>query len=631
MKVLVIDDKEGTREDLKISLETQGYAVLTAAGAREGLEIFATENPPIAFINISMPDTDGIELLKRVKERNPEVQVIVTSDHDEVGLAIQALQHEATDFIQWPVRGEALAAALSRSKERLWKNHKLRGYIENLEGLIKETSEELDKRHELEHNLIQTSMDGIIANDRQGNILIFNEGAERMYGYTREEAISAIHVTQLYPEGDARKIKKMIYGHEYGGPGRLLNYEAKILTKSGALAPILLSATLLYEEGREVATVGYFKDMREVKQLKQEIINRYEFEHNLIKTSMDGIIANDRKGNIITFNEGAQNIYGYTPDEALSGLNVTQLYPEGVARKIKKLAYGPEWGGPGRLLNYEVEVLTKTGELVPILLSAALLYEEGREVATVGYFKDMREVKRLEKELIQSERLAAMGQATAGIAHGVKNILHGMKLGAFMVEKGLEENKSDLLSKGWNLVGKNIGRISRMTLDMLSYARSSPLALQSCSLNEIVDQVCDLMEEKASQRRIDLVRDLDESLPLVTVEPEGIHSCLLNLVTNAIEAFPETGSGGQITISSQVEPDAGVRLAVKDTGRGMSKELQEQVFEYLYSTKGARGTGLGLAITQKIIHEHGGSIRVESEPQKGSCFTITFPKEVRSP
>jgi signal transduction histidine kinase len=102
-------------------------------------------------------------------------------------------------------------------------------------------------------------------------------------------------------------------------------------------------------------------------------------------------------------------------------------------------------------------------------------------------------------------------------------------------------------------------------------------------------------------------------------------------VTNAIEAFPEISSGGQITVSSRVEPEVGVVLAVRDTGRGMSKELQEQIFEYLYSTKGARGTGLGLAITQKIVREHGGTIRVESEPDKGSCFTINFPEEVRSP
>ena len=244
----------------------------------------------------------------------------------------------------------------------------------------------------------------------------------------------------------------------------------------------------------------------------------------------------------------------------------------------------------------------------------------------VGYFKDMRQIKRLESELLESERMAAMGRATAGIAHGVKNILHGMKLGAFMVDKGLEKERDDLLRKGWNLVGKNINRISRMTLDMLSYARISPPARRSCSFNDIVNEVCELMEEKAIVRGIELIRDLDPSAPLVKVDAEGIHSCLLNLVTNAIEAFPETSSGGQITVSSREEAEAGVILQVKDTGRGMTKELQTQVFEHLYSTKGARGTGLGLAITQKIVREHGGTIQLESEPNKGSCFTILLPK-----
>ena len=238
----------------------------------------------------------------------------------------------------------------------------------------------------------------------------------------------------------------------------------------------------------------------------------------------------------------------------------------------------------------------------------------------------MRHIKRLEEELIESERMAAMGRATAGIAHGVKNILHGMKLGAFMVDKGLEREKADLLRKGWNLVGKNINRISRMTLDMLSYARSSPPVRQKCWVNDIVNEVCELMEEKAKERQIQLNRDLDPSVPLVEVDAEGIHSCLMNLVTNAIEAFPETSSGGQITVSSRNEAETGVSLQVKDTGRGMTKELQEQIFEYLYSTKGARGTGLGLAITRKIVREHGGTIQLDSEPNKGSCFTIFLPK-----
>ncbi|MGB5923854.1 MAG: response regulator, partial [Syntrophobacteria bacterium] len=253
MKILVIDDDASTRDLLKVSLESDGYTVFMAENGPKGLEIFARELPSVVLTDIKMPGMDGIEVLRRVKEQGPDTEVIVITGHGEMNLAIQALQNEATDFIVKPIREKELAAALLRSRERFWKDKKLREYIENLEKLIKDTTEELEKRHELEHNLIQTSMDGIIANDRRGNLIIFNEGAERISGYTREEAVSNIHVSQLYAEGVAKKIKEMIYGSEYGGPGRLINYEVEVLTKNGQPVPILLSATLLYEEGREVA------------------------------------------------------------------------------------------------------------------------------------------------------------------------------------------------------------------------------------------------------------------------------------------------------------------------------------------------------------------------------------------
>ena len=497
-KLLVIDDEASTRDLLKMSLESDGYTVFVAEDGPKGLEIFARENPPVVLTDIKMPGMDGIEVLRRVKEQNPDTEVIVITGHGEMNLAIQALHLEASDFINKPISDEGLAVALRRAEEKIWLREKLKEYTEDLERIIQETNKELVKRHELEHNIIQTSMDGIIANDRQGKIIIFNEGAERIYGYTREEALSKIHVTRLYPEGQARQIKKMIYGDEYGGPGRLI--------------------------------------------------------------------------------------------------------------------------------NYSVEVLTKTGELVPILLSATIIDDKGEEVATVGHFKDMREIKRLEDELLTSERMATVGQTTAGIAHGVKNILHGMKLGAFMIDTGFDKDKPESLRKGWNLVRKNINRVSKMTKEMLSLASTAPPAFEVCSLNDIVEEVCELLAEEISRRGISLVLELDPSLPQVTVDPDGIHTCLLNLVTNAIEAFPEDTGGGQITVSSRDEGEAGVHLQVRDSGEGMSEELLERVLENLFTTKGARGTGLGLAITQKIVHEHGGTIQVESEPKKGSCFTIILPE-----
>jgi len=499
-KIVIIDDDAEIRDAMSQILSSFNYQVFAAENGPSGIEMLLRENPSIVLTDIKMPGMDGIEVLQQVKERRPDTEVIVVTGHADMDLAIQALQLEASDFITKPISKEALTIALKRAEQKIWLRERLSEHTEDLERRVKKTTDELGKHHAFERNLIRASMDGIIANDREGNIIVFNEGAERIAGYSRDEAISKVHVEQLYPEGVARQIKKLIHGHEYGGPGRLV--------------------------------------------------------------------------------------------------------------------------------NYEVEIVTKNGELIPILLSAILVYDKGEEVATVGFFKDVSEIKRLEQELFASERIAAMGKAVAGIAHGVRNILHRMKLGAFMVDQALEQQKPEMFHKGWNLVKKNMEQISKMNIDMVRYASTSAPARESSCLNTVVDEVCDSMKEKAQERGVSLIRELDPSLPQVIIDPAGIHLCLLNLVTNAIEAFPETGGGGHVFISSHDDGDAGVRLQVKDTGRGMSKELQEQIFNHLISTKGARGTGLGLAVTQKIVREHGGTIQVESAPNEGSCFTIVLPKKI---
>ena len=195
-----------------------------------------------------------------------------------------------------------------------------------------------------------------------------------------------------------------------------------------------------------------------------------------------------------------------------------------------------------------------------------------------------------------------------------------------MVDEGLEKDKPESLRKGWSLVRKNMERINKMTKEMLNLASTSPPAFELCSLNDIAAEVCELMKGEAKERGIDLISDLDPALPPMTLDWEGIATCLTNLVTNAIEAFAEDSVGGRITVSSREDPASGVYLQVKDTGKGMSEEMRKQIFESLVSTKGARGTGLGLAITHKIVREHGGSIEVESELNKGSCFTIILPR-----
>jgi signal transduction histidine kinase len=385
-KILVIDDEESIRLLLKLSLTHKGYEVILAENGEKGIEAFKQTRPPIVLTDIKMPGMDGIEVLKQIKQLDPDTRIIVITGHGQMESAIEALQLEASDFINKPVSDEALSVALKRAEEVLWLKQKLRKYTSSLELMVKEATE----------------------------------------------------------------------------------------------------------------------------------------------------------------------------------------------------------------------------------------------------------------ELLESERVSAIGQAVAGMAHYMKNILNGLQGGRYIVNTGFKKDKPDLLAKGWAMVENNIGKISDLALNMLAYSKEREPDYVSCNPNDIAQEVYDLMYEalearssisydrmkkKGMESRVKLVKDFDSSISECYLDPSGLHRCLLNLVTNAIDACTLEADGGKdwsVVIRTREEGD-GVRFDIVDNGMGMIKEVQDKVFDRFFSTKAGRGTGLGLLVTQKIVDEHGGTISFESEPGKGTTFTMRFP------
>ena len=182
-KLLLIDDEEPIRKILGLYLRSHGYEVFTAADGQRGMELFQQESPPIVLTDIKMPGMDGIEVLKRIKQISPETEVIVITGHGDMGLAIESLQLDASDFITKPVGNEALSVTLRRAEERLATRRMLKEYTNNLELMVKEATEELRKAHDFQTNLIQNSIDGIMASEKSGTIVVFNRGMEELIGY----------------------------------------------------------------------------------------------------------------------------------------------------------------------------------------------------------------------------------------------------------------------------------------------------------------------------------------------------------------------------------------------------------------------------------------------------------------
>jgi PAS domain S-box-containing protein len=499
-RILLIDDEPDIVRVLSMSLKADGYDVIPAHSGMEGIEVFEKEKPEIVLTDIKMPGMDGIEVLKKVKSIEPRSEVIIITGHGDIDNTIEALQYGASDFINKPVRDEALSIALKRARDKLEIKRQLEEYTHDLENKVEEATREVKRRSNFQIKLIRSSNNGIVATDKKLNIVIFNPAAEKMFGYSPPEVINQKTASDLFPE----KLSRVF-------------------------------------------------------------------------------------------------------SDALSGKTDKRDFP---------------W--------QEITIQSRTGEQIPVSFSGTVLVEKETQMGTVAFFQDLREIKRLEQELVKSERLAAIGQTVAGLAHGIKNILHGLKGGSYLVDIGINKDDAVKLKKGWEMIKRNVARTSNLVMDLLSYAKEREPQYETCEPNLIAEDVIGLVQDKAREHRVEILPEFDDTIGEVSMDPNTIHEVLLNLMSNAVDAclFDElTDKKWQVRLSTSKEQDHRIRFEVTDNGAGMDEEVMQKLFTSFFSTKGHRGTGLGLMVTRKLIEEHGGDIQVDSQPGKGTTFSFYLPYE----
>jgi PAS domain S-box-containing protein len=350
--------------------------------------------------------------------------------------------------------------------------------------------------------------------------------------------------------------------------------------------------------------------------LSHEIERMHQLQTDLIQTSSDGIIANDREGNIIIYNEGAERILGYRKAEVIGKLKVDKLYPPGLAREVKKKIYSPAYGGPGRLIEYEVIGVSKTGEHIPAELSASLIFEDDQEVGIVGFFRDLRERKQMQKRLLESEQLVAVGQMAAHISHEIKNPM--MVIGGF-ARQLLRDIPQDpqKTRKKLQIMVEEISRLEDFCAEVGGFARIAEIDKHPGNLNALIQEICERLEPSLSEKGITLSVNLDRELPTVQFDPSQLRQVILNIAKNGVEAM---SAGGSLTVTSGKQQDR-VFVEITDTGEGIPAEILDKVFQPFFSTK-LKGSGLGLAISQKIIEAHQGQISIESHPPQGTRVTL---------
>lgn len=279
--------------------------------------------------------------------------------------------------------------------------------------------------------------------------------------------------------------------------------------------------------------------------------------------------------------------------------------------------------------------VNREGKKTHYMVTAAPLTSDDRTVESViemaqdiSLVVELQErLKQVEKEKLEAERQAAVGQTVAGLAHGVKNILTGLEGGMYVLNSGLQRADSDLIASGWKMLQNNILKISTAVKEYLNFASGGKIRVERVRPAQIAREALQAFAETAQTDGISLKADVDDSIAEAFLDPAGVRTCLTNLLSNALYACGQSEKKKKTVRLSCREEDSSIVYEVKDNGIGMDRETQRKVFRSFFSTKASdQGKGLGLLITRRIVQEHGGRVSCESSPGRGSCFHIEFPR-----
>ena len=485
---------------------------------------------------------------------------------------------------------------------------------------------DLKESEEKYRNLFERVRHGLFISTKEGHFLDCNLALLEMLGYSNKEEFLQIEIAQdLYVESDDRKnFQRLVENH-----GFVKDLEVEFRKKGGEKVTVLLTAHAKKDEkGMVIGYEGLNIDISDRKRMERELKEANEFLMNLIESSVDGIIVTNRKGEILIFNKGAENLLGYKAEEVTGKMNIRAVYPAGVAKEVMQKLRSPDYGGVGKLTSFPITHRKKGGDLIEGDLSASIIYnDEGREIATVGIFKDLSERLRIERELqktrealLQSEKLAAMGRLTSQIAHELNNPIYGIMntLELLKTEIPPESKRRRIL----DLSLSETQRLSEMLRNMLSFSKPEEEARKRIRMNELTEGILLMMEKQLREANIRVETSFEGELPEVMASTNQMRQVLLNLFKNAKEAMPK---GGTLTVRTASHAD-NVFIHIQDTGVGIPEEIRNKIFEAFFTTKQkVKGVGLGLSVCYGILKDHGGEIAVESEEGKGTTFIISLP------
>lgn len=489
----------------------------------------------------------------------------------------------------------------------------------------KHAEEELKIQQAYLDQLFENAPEGIVLLDTEDRVLRVNGEFTRMFGYTPADAINRPINELIVPDDRLDEGWELTYKVTHG---QGVHTETVRRHKDGSLLHVSVVGTPIRIGSGQIAVYAIYRDITERKMAEEALHQSQQQYHHLLESTHDLIQSVAPDGSFLFVNQAWLKTLGYTQAQLPSLRIADIIHPRSLSH----------WSGVcARVLAEEAgqylqaTLVAQDGR--SILVEGTLIGRrvDGNLVALHGFFRDITERIRLQEQLIERERLAALGRITGAIAHELGTPLNSV-LGytQLLANADISEDARRRLK----IIESQVQRMAEIIKHYLSRTRGAPHTHRPIDLNELVLETLVQLEIRFQQSHVHVLTELSESLPVLNADGTALQRVMINLLNNAIDAME---TGGTITVTTELtEPPESLRrgivVEVTDTGAGIPAELLPKVFNLFVTTKSeARGTGLGLAICQEIIRAHGGSIHISSQVGAGTCVRIFLPTEEPPP
>ncbi len=394
--------------------------------------------------------------------------------------------------------------------------------------------------------------------------------------------------------------------------------QACFLKNGEAAQYVVSSSPISMNEPFKPYVVMMANDVTEEEELRQDLAEANIFREIMVENSIDAIMGIDSQGRVNMINPAAEELLGYKAREVIMNRPPKGMFPDEFMQAVAS--------DQKRCLLDEATIIDRQGNEIPVRFAGVAITRMNRSLGYAVFVLDLRRIQQLEDQMVQAERMAAVGQTVAGLAHSIKNILLGLEGGVYLFDSGMKKDQKQRMEQGWGMIERNLELIKSITRNLLDFSREHKPHVELIDPAALTAEVVELHEVVARDAGIELTSDIAADMQRMPMDPQELHTCLTNLVSNAIDACKMSDKPDcRIKVSCREEGD-NVVFEVTDQGCGMDSETEQMVFTRPFTTKKEHGTGLGLFLTNKIVHEFQGHIQVDTKPGQGTGIRLIFPR-----